>query len=541
VATPEAVYRIRSQHDPSGIDQAKAGLRGFEESARSVGRTFELLMGAGALMGISRVFRDVSKAAGDCEAAFLKANPAMNEAEGSAANFAKASDNLKFSLGMLVTEGASPLRGMLTDLINGFADSIKGAKDLKQQADDLAQLRYDIITPEAQKTQDQIKSITDQLNDAKVEVGRLKLSYENYFLNRGVADWQKAIKGTFSEQELADANKLVDELQAKLDALKTSAAVDWGSYQAPGHGRVPMGAGNGEEDFRSAGEIMAMAFMREISGEAAANDLANVLAAQAQLAFTTFGGHTGGIIPEGAGGTIQPGTTMADLMYRGKPGEVTGGAVASMWEGPVKGILDALAPFASSIKSITALMNPWQIVINAALSVIGPAVDKVLSPLIGALVVLGQALGGVVVPVLQFFAPIIEKLAEVFVWIYNNALVPLANAFIGLFVTIKAFGQLLWYIVTLQWGKIGSLNPQAEIQASALQPITLGTVQSAGDTYLASQPGDYTGSKSAEWSRGRQQTFNIYINAQVVAGDAGIRNLALMIRNEIRAAEALGY
>jgi hypothetical protein len=44
----------------------------------------------------------------------------------------------------------------------------------------------------------------------------------------------------------------------------------------------------------------------------------------------------------------------------------------------------------------------------------------------------------------------------------------------------------------------------------------------------------------AQYTTGRNITVNIEINTDVIAGPGGIRDLSLLIRDEIRSAEALG-
>lgn len=70
-----------------------------------------------------------------------------------------------------------------------------------------------------------------------------------------------------------------------------------------------------------------------------------------------------------------------------------------------------------------------------------------------------------------------------------------------------------------------------------------GDFNASGNTdvwgFGGSSGGD-SSSGGASYSKGRKLTVNVEVNTEVVAGDAGIRDLALMIRREIRQAEALG-
>ena len=49
------------------------------------------------------------------------------------------------------------------------------------------------------------------------------------------------------------------------------------------------------------------------------------------------------------------------------------------------------------------------------------------------------------------------------------------------------------------------------------------------------------GGAGASYTSGRNLTINIEINTDVIAGEGGIRQLAVMLRDEIYSAEELGY
>ena len=108
-----------------------------------------------------------------------------------------------------------------------------------------------------------------------------------------------------------------------------------------------------------------------------------------------------------------------------------------------------------------------------------PLIDSLLAPLVGILTILGQTLGQVLVPVLQLLAPVIDFIGRAFVWLYNNAIVPIGNAFIQLFTALSALSTLILYIVTFQWGKIDNIRWSAS-RDSLLKPITTGDLTVAG-------------------------------------------------------------
>jgi hypothetical protein len=214
-----------------------------------------------------------------------------------------------------------------------------------------------------------------------------------------------------------------------------------------------------------------------------------------------------------------------------------GAELIAMLTAAFQPVVDILGPMVTSLSSIQAIMNPLQTILTAMMDMLGPLINELLAPIVGILVVLGQALAQIIAPLLKLIAPVIKWIAEAFVWLYNNAIVPLANGFLKVIYAITALGLAIFYLVTFQWGKLDNIR-WTPPSGAGLTPISTDTLTSAGTEYEATHGGSGGG---AEWSTGRQMTFNIYVNAQVIAGDPGIRNLALLIRDEIRAAEALGY
>ena len=76
-------------------------------------------------------------------------------------------------------------------------------------------------------------------------------------------------------------------------------------------------------------------------------------------------------------------------------------------------------------------------VMDGVMSVLGPSIDMVLDPLISMLRAVGEVIGALLIPVFQAIQPVIDMLVDKFVWLYNNALVPVGNVLILLMTVIN--------------------------------------------------------------------------------------------------------
>ena len=90
----------------------------------------------------------------------------------------------------------------------------------------------------------------------------------------------------------------------------------------------------------------------------------------------------------------------------------------------------SLGGMISSLSSVKAILSPFATILEGIMEVIGPVIDEVLAPLVGILKIIGNVIGSLLVPVIRLLTPIIEFIAQAFVWLYNKAIVPLANGFI---------------------------------------------------------------------------------------------------------------
>jgi len=214
-------------------------------------------------------------------------------------------------------------------------------------------------------------------------------------------------------------------------------------------------------------------------------------------------------------------------------------APAMMAADPMLILIQAFAELAAQIESITQLMSPLKIIFDGILAVIGPVLNDALAPVIGMFRLLGEAIGHMLVPFIEAAIPIITFLAQAFVWLYNKALVPLVNG-------VKFLGNAIYNAVAsmINW-VIGILNrlPGVNLQGVAYRAMDEGFIGeiNLGDLSAAGQGQMGTGgSAPAQYTTGRNITINMEVYTDAIVGENGFRQFALMVRDEIYAAEALG-
>lgn len=188
-----------------------------------------------------------------------------------------------------------------------------------------------------------------------------------------------------------------------------------------------------------------------------------------------------------------------------------------------------------------ALMDPLGTIFAGMMEVLSPLIESLLTPLVGILKIVGQTIGKMLAPALQLLGPIIEGIAKVFVWLYNGIFVPIYNAIKWVQnMIINGFlhfvNAILSIIDSIPFVDVGRVSYVAE-DAGFLDKISLDDVNKAGADSSSSSTST-TGS-SASYSGPSNYYININYDHSYINGDA--REIALNIRNELRAAEAMGY
>lgn len=184
----------------------------------------------------------------------------------------------------------------------------------------------------------------------------------------------------------------------------------------------------------------------------------------------------------------QAGSGLSDLWSGGTTGQMFAAGADPMAE-----LAGSIAPLLASFGSLQAIMDPVSVILRAMFEALQPLIDSLLEPLVAILTIVGQTLAMMITPILKLLAPAIEWIGQAFVWLYNNAIVPIGNAFIQLFTALTALGTLIYYIVTFRWSKIHDIQWAAD-SADLLQPITTG--QLTEDGLATTGAGGYGGSST---------------------------------------------
>lgn len=279
----------------------------------------------------------------------------------------------------------------------------------------------------------------------------------------------------------------------------------------------------------------------------------------ASLAIRGFGEQARGATPSPGGGIGSEEFTegvegAAGAASSGsEEGGATGlGAVFGAIAGPIGILIGYLMELLEKIKAVKALMAPITIVIDGFLDVLGPVVNEGLAPLVGIFHMLGQMLARLLIPILEIFVPVIEAMGKAFVWLYNSIFVPVHNQFKTWGNHIyNFFAGLINGVIDMMNQGIAALNkllPRRRkldylsrvgtrgLDEGHLDPITYDDLTDAGEGYV----GEDGGGSPASYTTGRNITINMEVYTDALVGEDGISEFAVMIRDEIRAAEALG-
>lgn len=187
-----------------------------------------------------------------------------------------------------------------------------------------------------------------------------------------------------------------------------------------------------------------------------------------------------------------------------------------------------------SLESVKAILDPVSVILQGAMDALQPLVDSILQPLLGGLRIIGGMLGSILAPVLEALIPIIQKVGELFVWLYNNILVPIGNALITVFNVlanaVTGVANLVIDIINLFGGKLSKLEYRS-LDQGYLGKIDYNALVAAGSSYTG-------GSSSSTGSSTSAHSYNISIYQTVqgnVIGDGGMAELGKFCADAIGA------
>jgi hypothetical protein len=217
--------------------------------------------------------------------------------------------------------------------------------------------------------------------------------------------------------------------------------------------------------------------------------------------------------------------------------ESAGAPLPSVFDNIISGLgsfVGSIGGAIGSLASVQQILNPITTILAGMMEVIGPVINELLTPLVGILRIIGKVLGAILVPVLKQLTPVIDVIMKAFIWLYNYAIMPLANAIIwvistlynGIAYVINGLLSMIDNINILGWSPDVSYRVATmDYDALALKPISEADVMAEGnqgntDTTSAANNASYTGSRSI--------TFNFYNQGNVV-GAGGLEELAAII------------
>lgn len=201
----------------------------------------------------------------------------------------------------------------------------------------------------------------------------------------------------------------------------------------------------------------------------------------------------------------------------------------------------ALGSAAMSLGSVAALGSLLAAVFHGVLLVIGPAIDGILKPLIGRFVMIGMIVGTMLTPQLKILELYIKATGLMFIFFHNYALRPLANAFIFIAGSLVNFFVDVFNSVRRALNRIPGVNISRvngiDIEGTQISKINEADLSNAGGDYMGATGG--AGGRGASFTGSGDTYVNIHFNHSYINGDG--RQIALMLRDEIDAAVALGY
>lgn len=197
---------------------------------------------------------------------------------------------------------------------------------------------------------------------------------------------------------------------------------------------------------------------------------------------------------------------------------------------------------------IIIIVELLKIVLEGLIEMLGPVLNSILAPLFGILRVIGKFLGIVLTPLLRILEPILRLLIKAFLFLYNNALVPIGNGLIFVFNLvynaiagfINGVSRLV-RIITFGAVNLGRASYRS-LNEGRLEKISETELSTEGRAALKS--GGASGSQNASAGASaavaaKPTEINIHFDHSFVNGDA--REIALKLREEIKEAEKMGY
>lgn len=326
------------------------------------------------------------------------------------------------------------------------------------------------------------------------------------------------------------------DVNAMAEALKRAGSGVWDALKEGGRGMIDFVL-NVADIFAPIGEEIKTGVAEILGRELSASVASPVEALTAAIEQ----GRGPGAGPERVGGWSDVGASTAMTGAGTAPAAIGWLAqLGAVLQPIVQGFVGLITPLAS----VQMILNPLSTIIKGMMAVLQPVIDTILTPIIGILTILGNTIGKILLPIFQVLAPVIELVSKAFIWLYNNVIVPVGNMMITIFAAVGNFfisiiNAIIW-AVNLFLPKKHEIDYVKKMNADSmkLEKIDYGDVTSAGSEAVAGAE-TATGA-GASYTAGRDINVTVNVYTGAIAGDGGFRQLAIMIRDEIFAVEALG-
>jgi TP901 family phage tail tape measure protein len=218
-------------------------------------------------------------------------------------------------------------------------------------------------------------------------------------------------------------------------------------------------------------------------------------------------------------------------------------AVSKLMESFVRPFLDAIAPTLQTvlmvIGDILQQTAPFWQAVAQAIGMLAPVLAQAIVPLFYALVPILNAMVPIVTLVAELMLVLIQPLQGLF-----KAIGLVAAVFGWLMQKITAMGLTLFYIVTFQWGKLGSVDWGGSLSqaiASVLNPPAITTSAPPLAVPAAGAAAGTAGAVGAGATYEQPRPINItFTFTDTHLYGMGSRELAMIIRRELESLDVLG-
>ncbi|PKL28553.1 MAG: hypothetical protein CVV46_06145 [Spirochaetae bacterium HGW-Spirochaetae-2] len=203
-------------------------------------------------------------------------------------------------------------------------------------------------------------------------------------------------------------------------------------------------------------------------------------------------------------------------------------------KGTLGSFISTIAGSLGTLGSFQAILSPLSTIFSGMMQVLSPLIDRILSPLIGILTIIGRTIGFILAPVFELLAVVTGYVGDAFVWLYNTVLRPVGNGFITIFnllyngvaAVINGLGKALRWLGV----KINSMDYR-DLEAGHLAEIDAASLTGAASSYTG-------GTSSASGSSTSVNSVRIEYHQTIQGNVIGDGGLAALGEYFVRAVEA---